>query len=288
MRAEATLVGLWPNGNRGDGEAVLYQADATFQHEPNQKRLPLAQAVLAACNSEQAHTIDAPHLGDGVIIVREGLTEHHLQAGHETVIQKEAVEDEKYGEAGALRLSLHGALTVARIHGLLRVHGNKVYEVAPQDDGYKVAVPKEDPVVTEPIGAVPEYKQTYGNSIHIDSSGTFVPIHRLRAYPLPRLPLSRLVRLLSDPLPWKDTTDAFIEGSGSFAQGIRGALRLKSAYVEIDDLHDQARKALIEARQGQPLHPSIVGSSLVLAKLKSMPGGEPRGNHIVTAQLLEK
>jgi hypothetical protein len=285
MIAMATFVALWPNGNRGDGEAVLYQSDARFRPRYEQRSMPLLQAVLEVNDCGSSSMVDGQYLGSGDIIVTDEDTQIHLRPSTGTIATLEGVE---HDDQDALRLSLSGKMSVPRIFGLMRVDSSKVYGLDPQGGDYDVTIEHDDPIKTETIPAVPQYQPSLdGNNILVDRAGSIVSDYA-RAYQNPRLPLRRVLELLSSPLQWRDQTAEFLSTDARKLAERSGALTLGRSGVELGLLHDQASVALVKERGQQPLTPNIIGAQLVLAAVRSMPGELPYLSNLVTVKELER
>lgn len=283
MIASATLVGLWLHGNRGEGEAALYETEAAFQPAAQQKSVALAEAVLKVHGRGQAQVIDAPRLGDGTIIVNRDGVMYSLRATAETtadIVQSDEEDD-------ALRLSLHGKMTVDSVPNFLRVNGDVIYSVTSRDEGHEAMIAPDHPVLTDSIPR--QHSASHGNQIHVDQEGTIIPVHALRAFPLPRLPLQGIVEILAAPLSWEDSTQAFLAGKMDIKTvgNLKIILALPQSYTQLNSLQSEAVDALARIRQEQPFEPKIIGTPLVLAAIKAMPGDISYRSETVTIERLE-
>jgi hypothetical protein len=288
MWAGAVLVGLWPGGNQGEGEAALYRAETTFQPPSQQASLPLTEAAPRAFGPDKTRILDAPHLGSGLIIGYGEDVPCQLLADAQTSVEVQHSDHADYDESGgADRLVLYGKMTARRVGSLLRVDGDAVYVVSPRDEGYKIEIPGEEPVMTELVPTVPKHRPSPG-PIRIDGQGRIVRADKLREFPQPQLPFSRVIDHLTGPLPWEDATSQFLEGYASLGKGMRLVLALDGVSQRRNSLYGQAMDALTAAREEQPLRPAMIGNAAVLAALRAMPESPPYYDNLVTMQWLGK
>lgn len=284
MTAKATLVGLWPHANEGDGEATLHEVEATFTPQPDRVSGPfkdMALAIVRGDNPKNTEILDPKHKrhGEGIIIAHNP-GEVPIRGGDgsslEVTIEGRQELDKKVGIKARMRGQL---MAILGAHSLRRITDTNIYTLAPGQEAAEIVLPRgkhmDSPIVRVPEQATDDYSQY----LKINSEGKIVAGNRKldRGSFNPTISLDQAAALLKKPLQWEDITQTFITNHFTKAAVVK-ALSFASADQRLKLLYEQAQAAL-ENQRSQPLPAKITGRLLVAAALRALPESGKRSSY---------
>jgi hypothetical protein len=281
MRAVATMVGLWPYANEGNGDATIFQVDTTYTPQAEQAVMPLAELALQlygipgqAANAFDA-TTHARH-GDG-----------HIFATYEEPLFVFATDQTRFEPIVAGRqeitheVGIKAALTGrAQVwlgrQGLVRIKDSSIYNVDSSMRMAEIILPEDGSVESDTVVVAESPTDAYGELFTRNDQGYIVVASSKdtshdQITTNPKIPLDGVAGMLTEPILWADVTDTFLKPYDSKKKAA-ALLSLGLPGQRLDTLFAGARDALLAAQQAGSAKSTISGNILVAAMVQALPG----------------
>jgi hypothetical protein len=277
MSAVATMVGLWPYANEGNGEATIFQVETTYTPQAERAVMPLAAFALRLYGQSEQPTNEAfdttahARHGDGYIFAtyNEPLPvlatdKTHLEAtvtGHQEVTH----------EVGARAiLTGHAQVWLGR-QGLVRIKDDSIYMVDPSMRMAEITLPEDGSMQSGVIITGESPTDTYDGLFTYTDQGYIMVSNgegtlRDETNINPQISLDEAASLLTEPILWADVTDTFLRPHDPSTKAA-AILALGTPGQRLDALFAGARDRLL-AEQPAASMTAISGTAVVAAMIQ--------------------
>jgi hypothetical protein len=289
MHASATMVGLWPYANEGDGDATLFKVETTFNPAAERMSMPVAQLALRLFDLTEESvtpafdpTKHARH-GDGLIFATNAEPAYILATDGTHI---DTIKEGQIANTVGIQAALTGAAQIwLGRQGLVRVQGNSVYYV---DDSMRMAdivLPEDGSIQTEIVTIEKSPTDTYDGAFVRNEQGHIVLEKNKDEYNStafsPRLPLEEAAGMLTDPIRWKDETTELLK-SYDFKNKAINLLPLGTPNERLEAHTAQARELLLAEQRNASAQNMVADNLVVAALLQAIP--TRRAFHAIDAQ----
>lgn len=280
LKAQATYVGLWPQGAKGAGAAALYHSEVTFLPAPYGGRLPFREAMntTTAARPLIKHTEAAD--------IRGAEPQHNparLKGTRETSLNPGDVGFNSVAGTRFWSPALIGEVTVEiEQDQLFKITDRSIFTTSPGIISLEVPGDDEQTIPGEGFHTLPE-----GAELVLDGKTGELKTTTGGRKESPNPPYSLnpvltdqskfVAEQAPDQLEWEDATDLLIMRYRSrFSKRLE--LTTAAAYAA---LHEQATQKLAQARDG--LGYESIAMTAVLGQLQALRDeGLPGDDHLVT------
>ena len=295
LTAYADLVGLWPDGNQGQGDAALYSVRAPFVPQPMTDAMPFTDAAMQVVEAHKGLTLDTSHhtyaalahlaVAEGEILLAPPLPYHEVKVlvTPDSKIRTHTVALVRHRKERDLTLDVSGPvyLELGPRH-YVRITPDGMYATP---DGKQVrveaTVPADQPAALNQTRTVPMGTRLVGHPDGLIAPRGVSPeddtVARYGGYN-PTVNSAEAFPLLDDK-PWSNVTDRFLD---KYKRELRDNMPAENAALEAQ-LVAQARATIENKLKGNLMHRLPAGSLAVATMLGELPQQPVPGNQVTAS-----